>query len=338
MGNNKYEKNMSKIDNLKKKFILIQIYTGFGNKVFDCIVGMYLKINFGYHVYYVDTQGPHTKSTDNSIAEIFPKIANEFEIINDNQGDYIKYILKYSFFDKNIDLIKNLKKYFVEDKIRVGTTFLYKFVYEMFESFDDEIKKIFIIDDKLINKDVISYSNTIYATIHIRYGDKLWLGIKNYNDSSNKFISFPIFTPKYYYEQIKIIKKKNLPIVILTDSPKVIKHFLLKKYNIQNDSDIFLPDISFLDSFYLMLKSNYNVLSHSTFSYSAYILGKYNYDNKKDKIYTFCTSEEFNTKYFPYDLFISDDWIVHKNSKYILNFNQKLIKKMNDFNKKKLIK
>ena len=35
---------------------------------------MYLKINFGYHVYYVDTRGQHTKSTDNSIAEIFPKI------------------------------------------------------------------------------------------------------------------------------------------------------------------------------------------------------------------------------------------------------------------------
>jgi hypothetical protein len=329
--NNKYEKNMLKIDNLKKKFILIQTYSGFGNKVFDCIVGIYLKINFDYHIYYVNSQSPHSKSTDNSITEIFPKILNEFEIINDNQGDYIKYILKYFAFDKNIDSIKNLKKYFIEDKIFLLTTFLYKFIYEMFDTFDEKTKKIFILNEKLINKDIISYSNTNYATIHIRYGDKLRLGIKKNNDSSNKFISFPIFTPEYYYEQIKILKKKKLPIVILTDSPRVIKHFLLEKYKIDNDQDIFLPDINFLNSFYLMLKSNYNILSHSTFSYSAYILGKYNYNNKKDIVYTFCTSDEFETKYNPYDLIISNDWIIYKNSNYILNFNQKLIREMNNF-------
>lgn len=334
MSDNKYQKNILKTDNLKKKIILIQIYTGFGNKVFDCIIGIYLKINFGYHICYVDTKGPHTKSTDYSIAEIFPKITDEFEIINDDQGDYIKNIKNCVFFNKNIDSIKNLKKYFVEDMIRVQTTLLYKFVYEMFESFDEQTRKIFIINEKLINNDIISYSNSNYATIHIRYGDKLWLGLKKNNDSSNKFMSFPMFTPEYYYEQIKILKKKNIPIVILTDSPKVIKHFLLEKYEIDNDPNIFLPDIPFLDSFYLMLKSNYNVLSHSTFSYSAYILGKYNYDNKKVRVYTFCTSDEFTTKYNPYDLFLSDDWIIYKDSKYILNFNQKLIMEMYNFNRK----
>lgn len=334
MVNKIYQKNMIKIDNLEKKFILIQAYAGFGNKVFDCIVAMYLKINFGYHIYYVDTQGPHTKSTDNSIAEIFPKITDEFEIINDNQGDYIKYFLNYSYFYKDINSINDFKHYFTIDKIHLGTTALYKFVYEMFESFDEKKRKIFVINDKLINKDIISYSNTNYATIHIRYGDKLSLGLKKSNDHSNRFINFPIFTPEYYYEQIKILKKKNLQIVILTDSPNVIKNFLLEKYKINNDPDIFLPNLSFLDSFYLMVKSNYNVLSHSTFSYSAYILGKYNYNNKKDKVYTFCTSEEFKYKYYPFDLFISDDWIIYENSKYILNFNQKLIKEMNDFNTK----
>ena len=316
MIKNTYQKNMLKIDNLKKKFILIQIYAGFGNKIFDCIVAMYLKLYFCYHIYYVDTQGIHTKSTDNSIAEIFPKIVDEFEIINDNQADYIKYYLNYSYFYKNIDSIDNFKDYFIIDKINLGTTSLYKFVYDMFDSFDDKTKKIFVINEKLIKKDIISYSNTNYATIHIRYGDKLSLGLKKSNDSSNKFISFPIFTPEYYYEQIKILKKKNLPIAILTDSPNVIKHFLLEKYKINNVHDIFLPNLSFLDSFYLMVKSNYNVLSHSTFSYSAYILGKYNYNynynNKKDKVYTFCTSEEFKYKYYPFDLFISDDGLFMK--------------------------
>ncbi len=30
-----YEKSMKKIQNLQKKFILIQLYSGFGNKIFD---------------------------------------------------------------------------------------------------------------------------------------------------------------------------------------------------------------------------------------------------------------------------------------------------------------
>jgi hypothetical protein len=48
----KYKNTMVKIKNLKKKFILIQQYTGLGNKIFDCIIGIYLKYNYGYNIYY----------------------------------------------------------------------------------------------------------------------------------------------------------------------------------------------------------------------------------------------------------------------------------------------
>lgn len=327
-SNKNYKDNMVKIENIKKKYILIQTYTGFGNKIFDCIVGMYLKINFGYHVYYVDTVSHHTKSGDYPMKEIFPKISDNFEIINDNQGDYIKFILNYNLIRIETDSIKKLKDYLVEDNVFLLTTSIYNLVYEMFDSFDKKTKDIFIVNENLIKTDIVSYSNTNYATIHIRYGDKLFLGLKKKNQNNNKFINFPIYTPEYYYEQIKIIKKLKLPIIILTDSPKIIKHFLLDKYNISNDPDIFLPELPFLDSFYLMLKSNYLVLSHSTFSYSAYLLGKSNYLTNKKPVYTFCTIKEFKKKYNPYDLFISNDWIIYQNPKFILNFNQKLIYKM----------
>ena len=41
---------MIKINNLKDRFILIQQYTGFGNKIYDCIIGIYLKYNFSYEI------------------------------------------------------------------------------------------------------------------------------------------------------------------------------------------------------------------------------------------------------------------------------------------------
>lgn len=324
-----YEKTMIKIDNLKKKFILIQNYSGFGNKIFDCIIGLYFKINFNYEIYYVDTFGPHKKTGDNSMIEIFPHISKYFLIINDSQGDYIKYILNYKKIYFDINLLGELNKYTNIQKFELIPSLLYKFVYEMFDGFDKKTKEIFIIDEKLIKPDIVSYSNTNYATMHIRYGDKLNYALKKKN--GNKFMNFPIYSPKYYYEQIKIINKIKLPIVILTDSLKIVKHFLLKHYKIDNDPNIFVLELSFLESFYLMLKTNYAVLSHSTFSYSAYLLSKYNYKGK-NPTYTFCVIDEYNTIYKPYDLFISNEWILYKNYNYILNFNQKLLSQMLEYN------
>jgi len=212
------------------------------------------------------------------------------------------------------------------------TTAIYNLVFDMFNSFDKKTKEIFDINTNLINPNIKSYAGTNYATIHIRYGDKLKLAIKkDLNDK--KFITFPIYTPEYYYEQIKIIKKLELPIVILTDSFNTIKHFLLEKYNLDSDPDIFMPDIPFIDSFYLLLYSSYVVMSHSTFSYSAYLLSKDKFINKP-RIYTFCTTNEFFTIYKPADLFISNDWKIYKDKNFILNFNQDLIKKMYQFNEK----
>ena len=223
-----YEKSMKKIDNLENKFVLIQLYAGFGNKIFDCIIGMYLKINFGYTIYYVDTTSVHTKLNDPSMSDIFTKLKKEFKFITNNEGDYIKYYLNYNLYVPNINKLSNIHNYFDNKKlkIRLRTSSLYNLVFDMFNSFDKKIKEIFEVNTNLINQEIKSYANTNYATIHIRYGDKLKLAIKK-NSNDKNFITFPIYTPEYYYEQIKIIKKLNIPIVILTDSFDTIKRFLL---------------------------------------------------------------------------------------------------------------
>ena len=325
-----YEKSIKKIDKLYNKFILIQMYTGFGNKLFNCIIGLYLKYKFNYNIYYVNTISAHETNFDPKITDVFIKLRDEFNIISDEEGDYIQVLLNYKKNYILTDKLNNLPNYFKKDKIILIATSLYNLVYKMYDTFTPEQKKIFTINEKLLSPDIISYSKTKYATIHIRYGDKLYIGIKK--DDSNNFIKFPIYTPEYYYEQIKLIKKLNLPIIILTDSYQVVKHFILEKYNLVNDPDIYFPNINFIDAFYLLEYSSYIVMSHSTFSYSAYLLSKDNFKNNK-RIYTFCTTEEFFTKYKPADLFISKEWTIYKNKNYILNFNQTKIKEMFEYNK-----
>ena len=332
-----YIKNMKKINNLKKKFILIQSYHGFGNLLFDCIIGIYLKYNFNYEIYYVNTISAHTKKGDPFITEVFTKLNNEFIIITNEEGDYINYILNYQFLYIKSNSLKNLQNYFTkdkdEDKIILKPHTIYNLVFDIYDTFTPKMKQIFTVNEKLIDKQILSYSKTTYATIHIRYGDKLKLGIKGNN---NNFITFPIYTPEYYYEQIKLIKKLKIPIVILTDSYQVVKHFILEKYNLTSDPDIFIPNIQFIDSFYLLLYSSYVVMSHSTFSYGAYLLSKDNFKNKK-RVYTFCTTKEFFTIYNPADLFISKEWTIYENKNYILNFNQEKIKEMYEYNEKNKI-
>jgi hypothetical protein len=326
-------KNMKKIDNLEKKYILLFIYSGFGNKVFDLIIGIYLKINYGYTIYYVDTETIHTKKNDPNIIDIFPNLKKEVKFISPNEGDYIKYLLEYEKTTIQTDKLKNLSLELKKNQIILIPFKLYELVFQMYDSFTPEIKKLFEINQNLINPEILSYSKTSYATIHIRYGDKLHAGLKRNKYDDNKFIKYPIYTPEFYYEQIKIIKKLGLPIVILTDSYKTVKHFILEKYNLVSDSDIFMPDVPFIDSFYLLLYSKYFVMSHSTFSYLAYIFSK-DYFKNKSRIYAFCTTDEFFTIYKPADLFIQKDWTIYNNKKYILNFNQELVKKMYEFNEK----
>lgn len=296
-----------------RKFILIHFYTGFGNKIFDSIIALYIKYNFNYDIYFTNTIGPHYENY--LINQIFPELSKEINFINENQSKNIQKIITNPILHIRTNSISNLKSFFISDKIRLKTSLLYKFVFDMYKTFDSKIKDIYSINEKILTKQLLYHKN--YATIHIRYGDKLFLAIKKNN--CDKYLKFPIFTPEYYYEQIINIKKLNLPIFILTDSPKIINHFLIKKYNIQKD--VVLKNFSFIDSFYLMLKSNLSVLSQSTFSFSSYLLS-----NNNNKKYIFCSIPEYSPKTFDY--LLSNEWTIHNNKKYILNFNQKLVKEM----------
>jgi len=313
------------MNNLPKKFVLINSRAGFGNKIFDLIVALYIKYNYNYNIYFYDSESIHTKEGDPNLNDIFPNIKDLINFITKEKSYFMRNYIDFEIKD-NVSNLNDFKK-LLKDKNYIRPHILYNFVFEMYESFDDKYKSYFIINNKLIDENLNGYIKTKYAIIHIRYGDKIKESIKRHKKDST-FISFPIYTPQYYYEQILNIKRLNIPIIILTDSINLVRKFIINHYNLQNDNDIFMPDINFINSFYILQNSSYCVLSHSTFSYAAFLLA----NEHLKKIYIFCLTNKYKFyKPLPYDLFIHKKSIIIDNNKFILNFNQKLLKEMKKY-------
>ena len=329
-NNSNYLENAKELKNLKPRYILIQSWTGFGNKIFDLIIAVYLKNYLNYYIYFADIFSIHSKKLDPLLVNIFPNLSSEILFISENESDYIRYKIKNTkipnkriIFNDNIKL-KDFNQYFTTDRILLKTSFLYSYVFEIWKIFNNKEKLLFNININLINNSIIDISKTKYAAIHIRYGDKLKYAL----EYKNKF-SFPLFTPQYYFDQITLLLKKNYTIVILTDSIKLIKYFLIEKYKINNDN-LFLLDTNFLDSFYLLMYSSCLIMSHSTFSYSASLLGDF-----KEKEIILCSSKKYEQDHFTLDYMVSKDWLLIDNKKYFLNYDDILLKKMEKFIEKK---
>lgn len=341
-----YQKNMKQID-LSQRFVFIQNYNGFGNKIFDLILCLYLKKKYKYDIYYVDGGTLHKNSKELRLNDIFPELKKEINFISNQEGDYIQYTFYYK--KSKIPWIKNIDEidtYFIYDKMFIRSCSLYYLVFDFFDTFTEHEIKLFTINKTLLQKNtsnlingklfrnnstimpiILSNNSTTnykYAAIHIRYADKLDISI---SEIKKKIISFPMNTPQFYYEQIQKIQKENIPIFILTDSIDIVKEFIIKKYKLDTFNNIHLLSIHYIDSFYLLMNSSYFVMSHSTFSFTAYLLGKkYNKSIKKKII--FCTIPEFEDKYKTTNII---DWTVINNKKYILNFDKKLMTKMHSF-------
>lgn len=298
------------------KNILIFSYNGLGNKIFDIIIGLYLKSTYQYNITYTITPDPHNSLTED-VLTIFPKIINEFTFIDEKKARELSESI-YTVLKLPSDIeLTDIKKYFIEENIKIKPAHLYHKIFEMFDKIDQNKLEI---NTKLIDEDLIELTKKKYGAIHIRYGDKLkYAFFKGKMD-----MRWPIFSPYFYYKQIQEIKKLGLKVLIFTDSHKIVKKFIIDQYNLSNDQNIFLMDVSAIKSIYLLSHSNYFVLSHSTFSYIAYLFGK-KYNNK-NKIVIADFKEKSN--YNILDKQISNDWDVWYGKQFILNFNVNLVKKM----------
>jgi hypothetical protein len=309
---------------LSSPAIYLRCSSGFGNKIFELISAIYLKNKYKIDVYLAIGKSLHDNTEDPFFGNIFYKSYTKVKYI---------FMKKYYTLKNTLPIteqwIDDLDK--LPEKITTNIRFagLYRFAYLMYSSFDDADKNLFDINSKLLDKQIydkyIVDMKANYACVHIRYGDKLCYGLEEFKHTKYTPYMLPIYTPQYYIDQINELLKKDLvEILIMTDSVELVNEFIMDKF--PEKSRITLFDSHYLDSFYLLTKAQYIIMSHSTFSFAAayfnptaicYLVKKYFVDKEKD--------------YLVEDDALSPKWIIIDNKNYILNFDQPLVKKMVDF-------
>lgn len=253
--------------------------------------------------------------------------------------EYKRYMLKLETFPK-FEVLKEHNS--IDNNFRL--------VYKMYETFSKDDKNIFInMDTSLINErdkakikkhtnlfledeslpkmplfnknNVISVPNP-YAIIHIRYGDKLYTELKQNIKNKEKFDYFLLYKPEYYIDMIhKFLKKDiNIPVIIITDSPTLVKECIMPKF-IGNKNVNFL-NIDSIAGFYLLCHASHIVMSCSTFSMAA------SYFNEKAKCDIVIYHEDKTKETLPEEDAIAPNWQISKERKYILNYDDKLISDM----------
>lgn len=301
--------------------IYLRCSSGFGNKVFDLISAIYLKNKYNTTVYFAIDKSVHDTPEDPFFGNVFYKSYRKIKYI------YMKtyYRLKSSLpiMEMWIDNLDKLPEKITTD-IRFGG--LYRFAYIMYNSFDNKDKELFDINPKLIlptlREKYIYQMKGNYGCVHIRYGDKLCFALEEFKQTKYTSYMLPVYTPQYYIDQINELLKEDLEeILVMTDSIDLVKKYVMVRF--QNNPKVVIFDYGYVNTFYLLTKARFIVLSHSTFSFAAayinekavcYLLKKYYMDPEKDYIYE--------------DDAISPNWIIIDNKDHLLNFKQDLVKKM----------
>jgi hypothetical protein len=337
--NNKKENKDDKDYTTDLKYIYIRNESGFGNKVFNIILCIYL-----YNLYkgkcsinYVLLKSKHETTNDPMINNIFPKSKLKINYITEKIYQNLnnnKNIKINKIYDDN-PMMRDLSKFPKYEELHKYNYIKnnFRLAYEMYETFSNNDKSIFSdINTSLISQaDKLQIKNLTkldYVTIHIRYGDKFKYLIKDID--TPQFEDFLIYTPDYYIDMIKKYLKTNMKIIILTDSMDLVNKFILndvtnnefKKY--KNYDNIILLDTHWITSFYILLYAKEIVMSCSTFSMSA------SYINEKAKCYIVLYHDDMNKNHMAEEYAIAPNWIISHDKNYVLNYNKNVLLSMID--------
>jgi hypothetical protein len=301
-------------------FIIIKSSAGFGNKIFDLLIGLYLQYINGRELYWYPVASHHDKPSDPAIFDIFPKLKKHYKLISNKEEleSFYKY-KNYQLFCSDIKKMGDFKLNIDAEVIYISKKLFkcYQFVYEIYQNLPEEIKNIFTINETIISDKIREIGNKEkYVTVHIRYGDKLNISV---NDQTQ--FQFLVYTPKFYRKMIKKFLKKKCKIYIVTDDENIVKKYIVDKIN--ND-DVKILSIPWWESFYILTKSRYNILSLSTFSFLASLINK-----KLKKAYVVTRPNDIKFTGIPEEKIIENtEWVKLNKKEYILNYRQKLIKNM----------
>lgn len=304
--------------------ILIKFTSGFGNKVFNAIIGLYIAHITGGKLYAYIGPAKHDKQDTYQIYEVFKDLPKYYTFIsNEEKEKYKNYDNKKELYCENIKSLKELKFDQTYDIIIVKSwDQCYRFIYDMYNALPNEMKNVFKVNESIVSekiKDIVKMKK--YVCVHVRYGDKLKIAL------SNLKFTFLIYTPEFYKKIIKKFLDKQYKVYIVTDDKYITKHFILNELN---DPNVEILNTPSWDDYYLLSHSQYNVLSISTFSISASLINK----NLKD-VYIVKRPNEIKKYAIPEEELIDKfPWTKIYNEKYILNFDSVLMKKMLQFKNK----
>jgi len=316
------------------KHLYIKNKLGFGNKVFDVIYAIYLH-NFYNHntkdpvvkIHLVFIKSSHDTVSDPTVIQIFPNLDKKIDFISEENYYKIQDIKLIEV--KNIDDLPSYEDLPTHTKLY----HLFEYAYKMYESFSDADRSLFDINKEVITDDsIFDIIKNRYAIIHIRYGDrvKYTLNYQFRKQNNKRYNEFIMYTPLYFAKMIKKFIKKNVKIVILSDSFNVVRHLIVNKYfknHPEITNNLILYDSKdWINSFYLLCNASYIALSPSTFSFAGAYL------NKSDAECYLLLYHRNSNNILPEYKSLSKKWKVFtdaKYSKYILNYNIKMLKKIN---------
>lgn len=332
----KYLNSLSK--KLKNKQIYIKNDEGFGHKVLDMIFALYL-----YNLYegkcdvnYILIRSIYETERDPTLNKIFPRVNKKINFITERQYENINInpLIKIYKINNNDNAMKKLENFPKYSELHHYTKFdnNLTIVYQMYKTFLNEDKAIFTNinpiyikynDSKLKTSqklmELFNNKKLEYAVVHIRYGNKLYYLRKDIKTS--RFNYYLLYTPQYYIDMIYMLLKKNIKIVIVTDSEVVVRNFILNKPIFNKNKNIILLNTHWINSFYLLCHAKYIVMSYSALSISA------SYINENAICYLVNQdAKDRNEISEHYE--ISPNCIVNKEKKYILNYNKNLVYKM----------
>lgn len=197
-------------------FIVGILNSGIGNKIFlmmehYAIFKELQKTTKDLKLYFLNQRSPHEKLEKIKIDELFDPIDN-VEFINWYIFDKLQVLYKPILIKKQPILIDGSYSTTFIESLKIP--FVFDYILEKVPPFHQKT-----IDSlKFIVKNPTTKPKGI--GVHIRYGDKIEFNMKHTN-------SFLLAPPIWYIDAIKTIRKKNELVIIYTDSPSIVKEYIL---------------------------------------------------------------------------------------------------------------
>lgn len=266
-----------KVNKNTKPRVIVHLYGGVGNQLFQYVFGEYIRNRYGHSVFYDVSSFGILETYRNYQLDVITK---ELPIYKTNHfffsryNKYIRYALRLAY--KSLPGVKYICDYedVFEERILAESKYstlyfdgywhnkkyaewLYKHIPETFQPIDEVPGVLSEYLTLVNNKEVIS--------LHVRRGDYLKPSNSNLMGACSD---------GYYQKAVDILKKKHPDSLLLifsddTDWVKENLHFEIPTTIVRND------DIKPFWYIYLMSKCAHNIMSNSTFSWWGAFLNDY---------------------------------------------------------------